>query len=306
MNLNEYLSQPLNEKFEYFMGSRFPTNRTPQYYVNWDKVVKNTRETEVSLNTLNYLVGKENIEEEAFVLFKEQPQLLRTIPCLLASRDSNLEILTFNEKLEHYKIDFNNIDTNNISKYIKFISETGLFSFLQNDLKSNLVDFVYGVETGLDSNARKNRGGTQNETILEFNLKKATKGTKLEYLIQATAANIKKKWGVTVPEPLDKKLKGGRRYDGAVYNPQTDKVFVIETNYYGGGGSKLKAVCGEFSDMYITSLKDAQKVDFIWISDGKGWDTAKNPLREAFGVIPNIFNLSMVNKGFLREMVITG
>lgn len=304
MNVFEYLQLSNLDKFEYFMDTRFPTNRTSKYFVDWEKVVKHTRESDIGLNTLNYLVGKDNIAKEAKVLFSAQPQLLKLIPLLLATRERKLTILKINNQLDYYTLDFDTIDADKIDEYLLFMNESGLLSFLKNDVNSNLIDYVYGVEVGLDTNARKNRGGTQNEDILEFNLRTATEDTNLKFSTQATASKIFQEWGIRVPEPLTDGAIGGRRYDGAVFNPDTNKVTVIETNYYGGGGSKLKAVCGEFSDIYLTSLRGAPNVDFIWISDGVGWNTAKNPLREAFDVIPNIFNLNMVRNGYLRDILL--
>ncbi len=52
------------------------TNRTPEYYVNWEKVERETRKFELELNTLNYLIGKEDIYSEALELFTNQPELL--------------------------------------------------------------------------------------------------------------------------------------------------------------------------------------------------------------------------------------
>lgn len=305
MKFEEYMSMPYQEKFRYFMDTRFQTNRTPSYWVDWNNVMKNMTEHELNLNTLNYLVGKKNIFEEAKCLFQKQPQLLKTVPILLAAREEKINVLAFDSnKMSTYILDFAHPDINKLDSYLNFMYESGLLDFLSNDLKESLVDYVFGVQAGLDSNGRKNRGGKQNEDILENNLKIAkSKNSDLEIGTQATGNYIKINWGVEVPEPLEKNAKGGRRYDGAVFNKKTGKVTLIETNFYGSGGSKLKAVAGEFSNLfnYIKS-NSFQKLNFVWISDGPGWDTAKNPMEEAFQVIPNIFNLKMVQAGYLDEV----
>lgn len=306
MKLQEYLSMDNEAKFQYFMDTRFKTNRTPAYWVNWDNVISNMQEHELNLNTLNYLVGKVNIRKHAEKLFKNQPQLLKSIPILLASRDLEMDVLAFDDlgKMYSYDINFKSPNLERLEDYLNFIEETGLFNFLQKNLKQSLVDYVFGVQTGLDSNGRKNRSGTQNEDILERNLAHLLDSNKkLQYKTQATANYISENWGIVVPEALEEGKKGGRRYDGAVYNPDTNMVTVIETNFYGGGGSKLKAVSGEFSDIYRNSLETAPNVNFVWISDGPGWNTAKNPMREAFDAIPTIINLSMVQDGVLDEIV---
>lgn len=298
MEFEEYMSLPWQAKLEEFMNTRSVTNRTPAYYINWDKVNENATKYEVELNTLNYLVGKKNIKSEALALFKKQPDLLKSIPTLIANRDYNLDILIINEdkimSFEH--LDFDEIDAIKIDDYVTFIEEAGLLEFLENGAKKSLVDYAFGVEAGLDSNGRKNRSGTQNEEILEINLTKLVSGTNLEFATQIGVAEIMLRWGVDVSTD-----KSSRRFDGVVYNPETKKVTLIETNFYGGGGSKLKAVSGEFRD--LNSFVTKEDVQFVWISDGKGWDTARLPMSEAFEQIPYIINLNMVNKGYLEKIV---
>ena len=306
LSLKEYLSSTVDKKFEYFMENRFKTNRTPSYWVNWDNVLNNMEKYEISLNTLNYLVGKDNIRYLAANLFKKQPELLSAVPILLATRDEDIEVLDFKENgvMYSYNLDFDNPDLSHLEKYLNFIEQSGLFSFLQSKLNKSLVDYVYGVQAGLDSNGRKNRGGTQNEKILEHNLKNITIGNEnLVFKVQATGKWIKENWNIVVPEVLEKGKKGGRRYDGAVLNRKQNSVTIIETNFYGSGGSKLKAVAGEFTSLYETSFKNASQIKFIWISDGPGWSTARNPMSEAFAVIPTIINLKMVKNGYLRELI---
>ncbi|WP_251065801.1 type II restriction endonuclease [Apilactobacillus xinyiensis] len=286
------------------MKTRFPTNRTPNYWVNWKKVNFNVSDIEIKLNTMDYLVGKNDIKNKAYTLFSQQPDLIEIIPILIACRDNQIDVLRHSaSELSYYNLNFAKPD-DDLDKYIEFMEECGLLDFLKNKVTKSLVDYVFGVEVGLDSNGRKNRSGTENENILENNLKLVVKhNPHCQYGTQETAKSIKQKWDVVVPEALDKKRKGGRRYDGVIYNTKSHKVVIIETNFYGGGGSKLKAVAGEFSEMYRNFLKEAPDVDFVWISDGPGWNAAKNPMHDAFEVIPNIINLQMVNDGFLTDII---
>src|SRR5699024_9382581 len=160
MSLQEYKSQPKLERLNIFMNSLSKTNRTPEYYVNWIKVEKNTREFELELNTMNYLLGKSNIEEEATRLFTNQPNLLTAIPSLIASRDKKLEVLILDEDdLDFIDLDFSSPDVNKLDDYMEFLNDSGLLAFMKQNISRNLVDYVYGVEAGLDSNARKNRSG---------------------------------------------------------------------------------------------------------------------------------------------------
>ena len=299
MNFKNYLIKSPQERLTIFLESLSITNRTPEYYVNWNKVDRETKKYELELNTLNYLIGKDDIYSEALRLFTKQPNLLKAIPSLIASRDRVLDILTIDndDNMSFEQLDFKTIDTSRIDDYLKFIEQSGLLNFLQQHANRSLVDYVYGVETGLDSNARKNRSGTTMEGILERHVSKIAQEQNLEWKAQATAQFIKEKWGITVP--VD---KSERRFDVAVYSKEKHKVWLIETNYYGGGGSKLKAVAGEFTELsqFVVTSDDA--VEFVWVTDGQGWKTAHLPLAEAFSHITNVFNLEMLREGFLAEL----
>ena len=299
MNLKNYLTKSPQDRLTFFLKSLSITNRTPEYYVNWEKVERETKKYELELNTLNYLIGKDDIYIEALDLFTKQPNLLKAIPSLIASREKVLDILIIdeNDKMNFDSLNFSAIDKNRIKDYVDFIEQSGLLEFLEKKANRSLVDYVYGVEAGLDSNARKNRSGTTMEGILERHVSKIAQEQNLEWKAQATAQFIKEKWGVTVP--VD---KSERRFDVAVYSKENHKVWLIETNYYGGGGSKLKAVAGEFTELSQFVVKSDDDVEFVWVTDGQGWKTAHLPLAEAFSHITNVFNLEMLREGFLSEL----
>lgn len=299
MNLLNYHNLSSEERLEEFLSTLSITNRTPEYYVNWKKVDRETKKYELELNTLNYLIGKDDIYSEALRLFTKQPNLLKAIPSLIASRDKVLDILTIDndDDMSFEQLNFKTIDPSRIDDYMKFIEQSGLLMFLQHHANRSLVDYVYGVETGLDSNARKNRSGTTMEGILERHVSKIAQEQNLEWKAQATSQFIKDKWGIKVP--VD---KSERRFDIAVYSREKHKVWLIETNYYGGGGSKLKAVAGEFTELSQFVVTSDDDVEFVWVTDGQGWKTAHLPLAEAFSHITNVFNLEMLREGFLSEL----
>ena len=300
MKLDKYLQLFSEERLDYFLSTLSVTNRTPSYYVNWEKVERETKRFELELNTLNYLVGKEDMYDEAFALFQKQPELLKAVPSLIASREKVLDILTIDEDdtMRFEQLNFSKVDTNRSVDYVDFMEQAGLLHFLQSQAQRSLVDYVYGVETGLDSNARKNRSGTTMEMILERHVARLAKQYQLEWKAQATAQFIKENWQIEVPVDKSK-----RRFDVAIYSKKQHKVWLIETNYYGGGGSKLKAVAGEFTELsqFVTTSKD--DVAFIWVTDGQGWKTAHLPLSEAFGHMTNIFNLHMLKENFLSDLL---
>lgn len=300
MKFDNYINLDSDERLNVFLSTLSVTNRTPEYYVNWTKVERETRKFDLELNTLNYLIGKEDIYNESLILFTKQPELLKAIPSLIASRDKILDILIIDnqDNMSFEQLNFSKIDTTRIVDYVVFAEQSGLLDFLQNKANRSLVDYVYGVEAGLDSNARKNRSGTTMEGILERHIAKIAQEQGLEWKAQATASFIKSNWNIEVP--VD---KSERRFDVAVYSRERHKVWLIETNYYGGSGSKLKAVAGEFTELsqFVKSSKD--DIEFVWVTDGQGWRTARLPLSEAFGHIQNVFNLNMLKNNFLRELL---
>lgn len=297
----EYNKLSKDEKFKILINTLSLTNRTPQYYVNWEKAEANTRALEISLNTLNYLIGKNNIYQEAKTLFQEQPNLIKAIPRLLAIREEKFEVLRISENanLLFENLDFKNIDILNIEKYIDFANESGLLEFLSKKATKSLVDYVFGVEVGLDSNGRKNRSGTFMEQIVEEKIANICKDNGLEYIPQANATKIRMKWNVDVPYK-----ESMRNHDFAIYNPRTNKLIIVEVNYYGGGGSKLKSVSGEFAELSTYLHETAPKIQFVWVTDGQGWHTATRPLRDAFEVIDYIINLNMLNADYLEKFLI--
>lgn len=290
--MKDFLKGEENEKFQDFIETLSSSNKDYKYFVNWDKVKKYHDEREMKLNTLNYLIGKEDIYEKAIELFERQPDLLELVPILLACREKKMTILEINE--QRYKdFDFENIDKTRIKDYVDFMKKTELLTFIQKYIKMSLVDYVSGVEVGLDSNGRKNRSGTTMETIVENNIKKFCSDEDFEYNSQCTADYIKEKWNIEVPTDKSK-----RKFDFVVYSKRKDKIIIIETNYYGSSGSKLKSVVGEFTSLnnLINTSKDKDKIVFTWITDGQGWLKETKPLLAAFDHVSNIINLSMLSK----------
>lgn len=268
--------------------------KTWDYFVNWKKVFANGTDLEIVLNKLNYLLGKENLKEEFKKLYASNPDIVKALPVLLAVREKSLEIFDKATKESEF-FDFTGSE-NNPDKYFEFLEKSGLARLFQKDGIKNLVDYVTGVEVGLDSNGRKNRGGTLMEEIVETYIKDLSAKHGFEYLAQARATNIKAKWDYEVA--VD---KSERSFDFAVYNPQTKKMKLFEANFYNGGGSKLKAVCGEFRSLYDELTK--QGIDFVWITDGLGWKTTRRPLEETFNHNNGqVFNLNMLEDGVLEEL----
>ncbi|MBW8001997.1 MAG: restriction endonuclease [Planctomycetes bacterium] len=268
------------------------------YFVNWAKVFRNIKDIEIDLNTLNYLIGKDDIEKEFTSLLEKQPSIAHLVPVLIACRDGKFDILTsFNEKAFRYEVfDFRESKSLDISKVVEFAKSAGFLKLLQTKRIKSIVDYIIGVEVGLDSNGRKNRGGKSMEVIVEFFIKELCQRNNLDYIKEATPKKIKEKWGLILQ--VD---KSSRRVDFAV--KKNKQIYLIETNFYSGVGSKLKSTAGEYKSMYDFWKKGGH--EFIWITDGAGWRRTSRPLQETFEYTDYILNLEMVSKGLLED-IITG
>lgn len=286
--------------FDFFISSLKPSNTIWSYFVNWEKVFKNTKKIEIALNNLNYLIGKDDFDREFKFLIKENPNIAKVIPALVIRDGGNTQKFKIlvdyqNKKLVYEDYDFSKKEISNedVEKYLHFVKETGLKSLIKNKKIKNLVDYMIGVEAGLDSNARKNRGGHVMENIVEVFVKDICEKHSFKYLKEANSEKIKKELGYDVP--VD---KSSRRYDFVIDNGK--ELFIIETNFYSGGGSKLKSTAGEYRNLFDVLNG---KYKFFWITDGFGWNSTKKPLRETFDHNDYIFNLTMLEKGILEFLL---
>ena len=161
-----------------------------------------------------------------------------------------------------------------IENYVRFAKETGLLEIFQKKIIKSVPDYVTGIEVGLDSNGRKNRGGTAMENIVESFIEVICSRHKLDYLTQADEKKVDQEWGQVLA--ID---KSKRKFDFAI-RINNSKLLLIETNYYGGTGSKLKATAGEYKSLF--EFVQSHGNSFLWITDGLGWTSTKRPLKEAF------------------------
>ncbi len=281
-----------DEVFTYLIDTLKETIKSWDYFVNWKKVIKNYRDVEVSLNLLNTLIGKENIEAEAKSLLSEYPKVMGIIPALLAERERKISLLPTPCNFEAKRFDFSRPIP--IDDAVQFLKESGFLDLISDRSIKSIPDYFIGVEVGLDSNGRKNRSGTSMENLVEFFVKDICERNGYEYIPQATADKIQAKWGkhITVN-------KSSKRIDFAVNTPK--KLYLIETNFYGGGGSKLKSTAGEYADIYHQWTNDGHQ--FVWVTDGYGWKKTQRPLRDTFNTTDYIINLDMVQKGVLEELL---
>ncbi len=296
--------QSADEVFEYLMRTLKENVRTFDYFVNWERVLQNLRRYEVGLNTLNVLIGKKDVESSLGSLLQEQPDLMKLLPVLLGLREQavqpSLTILTDYERGELRYRSFRlclegPASKDQIQAAVEFARKTGILQLLSNRRIKSLPDYVLGVEVGLDSNARKNRGGKQMEKIVQFFVDDICQRREFKYLRQATARTIREEFGVEMSA-------GGpaRSYDFAIL--AGDRLSLVEVNCYGGGGSKLKATAGEYMQLH-TQLSQ-QGHGLIWLTEGAGWHSTRAPLRDAFDHLDCVLNLDMVAKGVLEALLV--
>lgn len=264
-----------------------------KYYIDFEKVYKNVDNIKIELNILNSLIGSRQIEKDFENIMEKYPEILKCIPILLAVRqmeiyaqDENGEF-TYNFKKQNYSIE----------QYKVFMRETGLFELLQKHIVNNLVDYCLGVETGLDSNGRKNRGGHQMEDLVEAYIKKS--GVK-EYYKEMYLTDIEKKWNVDL-SAISGNGTSTKRFDFVV---KTDNmIYVIETNFYGGngGGSKLNETARSYK-MISQEADTIKGITFVWFTDGTAWRSARRNLEETFNVMENIYNINDMENGIMTKI----
>ncbi len=262
-----------------------------KYYVDFDIVYENVEKFRVELNIMNALIGSKNIEKEFLDIIKEYPKTLKCIPFLLAVR--RLEILAQDEDMQYiYKFAQINYAP---EQYAVLMRETGLFDLLENHLVSSLIDYALGVEVGLNSNGRKNRGGHLMEDLVESHIKKA--GYK-EYYKEMYLNDIEAKWDLDLSR-ISGDGTSTKRFDFVI---KTDNmVYGIETNFYASGGSKLNETARSYK-MIAEESKDINGFKFIWITDGDGWKSAKRNLKETFDVLDNLYCIKDLEDGALKNL----
>ena len=270
------------------------------YYIDFEKVHRNVDNIKVELNILNSLIGSKNIEADFENLMRKYPEVLKCIPMLLAVRAN--EIYCQDENGGHlFQFDFGKYPPNSHAHYERykyFMRETGLFDLLENHIVNNLVDYATGVETGLDSNGRKNRGGHLMEDLVESFIQKAGFVKGFNYFKEMYIHQITDKWNIDL-SAISNQGKMEKRFDFVVKTP--NMIYGIETNFYGSGGSKLN----ETARSYKTLAWETEEIDgftFVWFTDGKGWTSARNNLEETFDVMQHIYNIKDLEDGVISEV----
>lgn len=273
---------------------------TYDFYVDFKKVYSNVDSIKIELNILNSLVGSRNIDEDFDDLLTKYPEVIKCIPILLAVRSYEIycQDNIGNNTFYFNPQKFNFLSKLEREKYKYFMRKTGLFELLQHHIVMNLVDYVTGVETGLDSNARKNRGGHIMEDLVEKFIQSAGFIKGKNYFKEMYIHEIFERWKIDLSS-ISNQGKMEKRFDFVV---KTDgMVYGIETNFYSSGGSKLNETSRSYKTIALES-KDVKGFTFVWFTDGKGWERARNNLEETFDVMQNLYNIHDIEHGVMKEI----
>ena len=265
----------MNKDFALFMSQLQETNQTLDFFCDFDKISSNVAEVEMSLNTLNYLIGKEDLARGVSEIWRRDPSVFEVLGILIAVRDEGKKpVVDATGKVVLLKSFFKSE-----AKVVEFLNGTGLAEVFSSRRIKNLVDYVFGIETGLDTNARKNRSGH----IMENTVAQLFRNAGIKFRQEVYSSEF--------PE-LSVLGTDEKRFDFLIESKGTK--YLIEVNFYSGGGSKLNEVARAYTELApkINSLKG---YEFVWITDGIGWKSARSKLEEAFNTIPSVYNLTSIN-----------
>lgn len=284
----------MNRNFNEWISNFKSSISDYSYYVDFEKIYRNIDKIKVELNILNSLIGSKNIEQDFQNILIKYPETLECIPLLLAVRAREIFI---KDELNEYLFDFKKM-VYSIDDYIKFMRKSGLFDLLQNHIINNLYDYVLGIEVGLDSNSRKNRGGHLMERLVESYIIKAGFKKDQTYFKEMYLKDVEKKWDIDLSS-LSGNHVSTKRFDFVI---KTDhQIYLIEANFYASGGSKLN----ETARSYKLLAQESKKIDgitFIWITDGLGWMSAKRNLEETFNEMDTLYNINDLENGIFNKL----
>ena len=276
--------------FNTWLGQMRSSINGYNYYVDFPKVYSNVYSIKIELNIMNSLIGSEDIESDFIALLKKYPEILKCIPALLAVRQSEIYAQDADGSFSY---DFFKIN-HSIEQYIVFMKKTGLMDLISKHVINNLVDYALGIETGLDSNGRKNRGGHQMENLVESFIKK----TGAEYYKEMYLTDIEKKWNVNLSS-ISAEGTTTKRWDFVVKS--SNVIFMIETNFYTGGGSKLNETARSYK-MIAEGARQVGGVEFMWVTDGGGWRSARRNLEETFNSMNHLYNINDMENGVFLSL----
>lgn len=286
----------MKRNFESWLLTMKDSIATWNYYTDFPKVYENVNKLKVELNILNSLIGSKNIEDEFKALLSRYPEIIKAIPILLAKREKEIKVI---DSKETYVFNFVKMNYT-VDQYALFMKNSGLFELLQNHIINNLIDYVLGVEVGMDTNGRKNRTGDAMEDLVESYLIKAGLVKGETYFKELNKSDVEKMFHLDL-SGISNQDKTEKRFDFVFKGPLGD-VYACECNFYSGGGSKLN----ETARSYKTLALEAQGISrftFVWFTDGLGWNSARHNLEETFDVLDTVYNIKDLEDGIAEKLL---
>jgi len=264
-----------------------------KYYIDYEVAYKNLDNYKIELNILNSLIGSNDIENDFEIILQKYPEVIKALPILLAKREHEIFCM---DKNGGFNYNFNKMNYS-INQYKYFMKETGLFDLLSNHIVNNLVDYALGVEVGLNSNGRKNRGGHLMEDLVESYIIKAGFKKNETFFKEMYLSDLEKLTGLNLSS-LSNNGTSKKRFDYVLITNQC--VYACECNFYQSGGSKLNETARSYKTL-ATESKDIKGFKFVWFTDGNGWKTAKNNLKETFDILDTIYSINDLENGVLED-----
>ena len=266
------------------------------YYTDFPKVYENVSKLKIELNILNSLIGSSTIEDDFKAILARYPEVTKAIPILLAKRETEIKVID-----AHDTYIFNFVKMNySADQYALFMRNTGLFDLLQKHVINNLIDYVLGVEVGMDTNGRKNRTGDAMEDLVESYLIKAGLIKDKTYFKEMYKSEVERRFGLDL-SAISNQGKTEKRFD-FVFIGAMGEVYACECNFYSGGGSKLNETARSYKALALES-KDIAHFNFVWFTDGIGWNSASHNLEETFDVLDNLYNIKDLEEGIIEKLL---
>jgi len=290
----------LDRLMEEFINTIVDTNRSYSFFVDWEKVRANASKYKVEINILNSLQGSKDLKGDFKALLQKYPEVTPVIPLLVAVRDLRLKVIEdFSASdVNIMQFDFTlkrELSSEEIDRIIRFCEKSGIFYLFEDKHIKNLEDYIFGVEVGMDTNARKNRSGQAMEILLEPEIQRLSKRYSFDVIPQKQFKTLLKDYPqLKIPPELK-----DRKFDFVFI--KGNRAINMEANYYAGSGSKPQ----EIVDSYINRMNELKTYgwDFIWITDGDGWVAGKNQIRKAFEKQKYVLNINFIRKGMLEAIV---
>ncbi len=286
----------MKKNFESWLLTMKDSIATWGYYTDFEKVYENVNKLKVELNILNSLIGSRNIENEFKSLIIKYPEVIKAIPILLAKREKEIKII---DSKETYVFNFIKMNYS-VDQYALFMKNCGLFDLLQNHIINNLVDYVLGVEVGMDTNGRKNRTGDAMEDLVESYLIRAGLEKDKTYFKELNKSEVEKKFGLDL-SAISNQDKTEKRFD-FVFKGSFGEIYACECNFYSGGGSKLNETARSYKTLALES-KNISGFTFVWFTDGIGWNSARHNLEETCDVLDTVYNIQDLENGAIEKLL---